>query len=344
MFASLLLAVLACCLAWGYLYVVRRYRPLFQVAYNEKLNATVAANPVIVLFDASCVVCDSILGFCVDRDPQCRLVFAAITSPEGLALQSRFAIPDGTDSIIAIHAGAVVLHSTAALQTLMSLDSPIAYVAAALLVLIPPFARDLGYKLFARVRYALFGKVAELQGASCRRISASLRPHLLQTSVLSLTSSAPASTAASAAMSPLSLQNAQTLVKRAGGGTPAASPQLFASATPATGATGATPVTGPSPVTGATPANATPSLTPQWLASIAAAAAATATGAGTAATPSPLLAPLSPPAHNAQHTVNGLAGSNTVNAVDGATSSAVHGNRTLPGRSMTAVAVTLASS
>jgi len=171
-------------LVWGYVYVTQRYWPSFQVEQNEKHNIELAANPVIVLFDGVCAVCDIFVGFCVDRDPFCRVVFASLNSPEGQALFAQYNIPAGTDSMVAIHNGTAVLRSTAALQVVMSLSSPIAYVAAALLVLFPPAIRDLGYKLFARVRYTLFGHVAEQQGPQCRRMTGSLRRHFLTGSVL----------------------------------------------------------------------------------------------------------------------------------------------------------------
>lgn len=110
----------------------------------------------IILFDGVCNFCDSSVQFIIKYDHAAYFQFASIQSDAGQALLAQYEIPENIDSVIVIEHGKVYFESTAALKICRRLNSfwPVCYV----FILIPPFIRNIMYRLFAKNRYRLFGR------------------------------------------------------------------------------------------------------------------------------------------------------------------------------------------
>jgi len=110
----------------------------------------------IILFDGVCNFCDSSVQFIIKYDQAAYFKFASIQSEAGQALLAQYEIPENIDSVILIEHGKVYFESTAALKICRRLNSfwPVFYV----FIVIPPFIRNIMYRLFAKNRYRLFGR------------------------------------------------------------------------------------------------------------------------------------------------------------------------------------------
>ncbi|KOS67869.1 thiol-disulfide oxidoreductase [Lysinibacillus contaminans] len=110
----------------------------------------------ILLFDGVCNFCDSSVQFIMKRDKAAYFQFASIQSEAGQALFAKYKIPTEVDSVILIEDGRVYTESTAALKICRHLDG--AWQLFYALLVVPPFIRNLFYRLFAKNRYRLFGQ------------------------------------------------------------------------------------------------------------------------------------------------------------------------------------------
>lgn len=110
----------------------------------------------IILFDGVCNFCDSSVQFIIKYDQAAYFQFAAIQSDAGQALIAQYEVPENIDSVMLIEHGKVYFESTAALKICRRLDSfwPVCYI----FILIPPFMRNIIYRIFAKNRYRLFGR------------------------------------------------------------------------------------------------------------------------------------------------------------------------------------------
>src|SRR5438876_1238641 len=111
----------------------------------------------IVLFDGVCNFCNGAVNFIIVHDKKDRFRFAPLQSEIGRHLIDETGVgTPGLDSIILIENGDAFTHSTAALKIARSLGGfwSLGYV----FIIVPKFARDFCYKLFAKYRYRLFGK------------------------------------------------------------------------------------------------------------------------------------------------------------------------------------------
>lgn len=123
---------------------------------------------LVVVFDGRCVLCNGTVRWFLRRDRLDRLRFAAFESANlGNLLDRRgLGAPDGDTgpaTIVVVRdpggAGeAVLVRSNAALAMLRALPRPWPAVAAAL-GLIPRPLRDLGYRLVARWRNRIWGRL-----------------------------------------------------------------------------------------------------------------------------------------------------------------------------------------
>jgi predicted DCC family thiol-disulfide oxidoreductase YuxK len=112
----------------------------------------------LILFDGVCNFCNDAVNFVIDRDKAGYFKFAPLQSEIGEKLRDEHGIDKlETDSIVLVERGRAFTHSTAALRIAKSLDGlwPVFYV----LIIVPKPIRDLGYRLFAKYRYRLFGKL-----------------------------------------------------------------------------------------------------------------------------------------------------------------------------------------
>ena len=131
----------------------------------------------IVLFDGVCVFCDGLVRWLIARDPGARLRFAPLQGPTADALRSTYPeIPDQVATLVYVDATElphrIFLRSEAAFRLLGQIESPwrrLTWFGA-----LPRWFTDLGYQLFVRIRYRVFGKRSE-----CRVPSPSERARFL---------------------------------------------------------------------------------------------------------------------------------------------------------------------
>jgi len=133
-------------------------------------NTAELGDRLLVIFDGQCGLCNRAVRWLVRRDQRDRLRFVASesTSVAGLLARHGNGAPDlesGSATILAVrefgHTAEVVLvRSEAVLALLAELPRPWPTVAA-MLRWIPRPVLDLGYRLIARWRYVLWGRLAQ---------------------------------------------------------------------------------------------------------------------------------------------------------------------------------------
>jgi predicted DCC family thiol-disulfide oxidoreductase YuxK len=123
--------------------------------------AAVAGFERLVLFDGVCVVCNRAARWLMARDPEALLRFATLQGETAAAVRARHPeIPEDIDTVVYVDTSGggerVYLRSEALLRAWAAVDpaSPWRRLLAAL----PRPLADLGYRLFARTRYRLFGR------------------------------------------------------------------------------------------------------------------------------------------------------------------------------------------
>lgn len=126
----------------------------------------------ILLFDGVCNFCNSSVQFIIKRDKEAYFKFASIQSEAGQELIAQYRIPNDIDSVILIEDGRAYTESTAALKVCRHLAG--AWKLFYVLLVIPPFLRNIFYRLFAKSRYRLFG-----QKEACMLPSAEQRARFL---------------------------------------------------------------------------------------------------------------------------------------------------------------------
>jgi predicted DCC family thiol-disulfide oxidoreductase YuxK len=118
--------------------------------YAQAMN-----EPVIVLFDGVCNLCNGVVQFVIARDPQAKFRFASQQSEVGLKLMRLHHLPEMT-SVVLIRDGKALLKSDAVLEIARLLPAPWAW--AVVFKIVPRVVRDFVYGLVARSRYSIFGR------------------------------------------------------------------------------------------------------------------------------------------------------------------------------------------
>jgi len=125
----------------------------------------------VVLFDGVCNFCDASVNFVIDHDRDGYFKFAPLQSETGKALAAEHGLVSATarpepsddrvaiDSLILIEDGKAYTHSTGALRIARRLRAPWSWLYA--FIVVPAPLRDLGYRLFAKYRYRMFGRKDE---------------------------------------------------------------------------------------------------------------------------------------------------------------------------------------
>lgn len=114
----------------------------------------------VVLFDGVCNVCESSAQFIIRHDPEGKIKMASLQSEVGQQLLAWAGLPrEDFDTMVFIEGGRAWLRSTAALRVARHLRSP--WHLLGVLLILPAFVRDLGYKLIASNRYRWFGQKTE---------------------------------------------------------------------------------------------------------------------------------------------------------------------------------------
>ena len=96
------------------------------------------------------------VNFIIRRDRDHKFKFAPLQSATGQELRAKYDIGNEVDSIILVEGDRAFIHSDAALRIARSLGGiwSLGYV----FIIVPAAIRDWFYKLFAKYRYAIFGK------------------------------------------------------------------------------------------------------------------------------------------------------------------------------------------
>jgi predicted DCC family thiol-disulfide oxidoreductase YuxK len=146
-------------------------------------NPSQIGDRLLVIFDGHCGLCNGTVRWLLRRDSQDRLRFAASESAKvaGLLARHGISLPEakaGPTTILVVqefgHAAERVLErSEAVLALLAELPRPWPAVAAALRWVPRPML-DLGYRLVARWRYRIWGRVE-----NCPLATPEARTHFL---------------------------------------------------------------------------------------------------------------------------------------------------------------------
>jgi len=117
---------------------------------------------LLVLYDGRCGFCDASVQWLLAHDPRGQFQFAPLEGPTAGAILARHPLPPGLDSIVLVatdSAGNPQLsyYSTAVFNICRRLAWP--WRAVAGLGVLPRALTDLGYRLFARYRYLVWGRL-----------------------------------------------------------------------------------------------------------------------------------------------------------------------------------------
>jgi predicted DCC family thiol-disulfide oxidoreductase YuxK len=125
-------------------------------------------NRLLVIFDGHCVLCNGTVRWFLRHDRRDRLLFAAFEARDWAELLAQHGIglanaETGPNTILVVRelggpAEEILVRSDAALAMLCQLPRPWPALAAALR-LIPRPVRDLGYRLVARWRTRIWGRL-----------------------------------------------------------------------------------------------------------------------------------------------------------------------------------------
>lgn len=111
----------------------------------------------IILFDGVCNFCNGSVNFIIERDRENYFKFAPLQSEIGQKLLNEYGIdPTVTDSVVLIENEKAYTRTTAALRIARKLSGAWRFFYG--FIVVPPFVRDVFYKLFAKYRYKMFGK------------------------------------------------------------------------------------------------------------------------------------------------------------------------------------------
>ncbi len=116
--------------------------------------------PILVLFDGECNLCNGVVQFLIRNDPSAeRFRFAAQQSATGQSLLKKAGFDvngETADTMLAFTKNRLFTHSDAALEIARSLPAPYSLVYVG--KILPRFLRDALYRFVAKNRYKWFGK------------------------------------------------------------------------------------------------------------------------------------------------------------------------------------------
>ncbi len=112
----------------------------------------------LVLFDGECGMCDGLVQWLLAHDPGGRFRFAPLQGATAQALRVRFPeMPRDIDTVLYLEGGQLFQRSAAAFAIAAQLRAPWSWFRA--FGLLPRALTDLGYRLVARFRYRVWGKL-----------------------------------------------------------------------------------------------------------------------------------------------------------------------------------------
>jgi len=116
-----------------------------------------AAEPLLVLIDADCVLCTRIGQYLTRHAPPGRFLLIPLRSDQGQSLIAQYAIPN-QDSFILIDAGHARIKSNAVFRTTRELPAPARWIL--ILKILPQTWTDALYNLIAANRHRIFKQPA----------------------------------------------------------------------------------------------------------------------------------------------------------------------------------------
>jgi len=120
-------------------------------------EATAPESHPVLLFDGVCNLCNGLIQWVIERDPEGRFRFAALQSDAGQRLLSTHDLPtEDFETFVLVDSENYYTKSTAALRVLKGLGLPYSLLYPA--VVLPRFVRDRVYDFVADHRYGWFGK------------------------------------------------------------------------------------------------------------------------------------------------------------------------------------------
>lgn len=117
----------------------------------------------LVLYDGQCGFCDATVQWLLDKDREGKLHFAPLDGPTAAGVRARHPrMPTGLDSLVYVEVDRsgrerVYWYSRAVFAICGQL--PLPWRLARALLVIPQFLSDLGYRMFARIRYRIWGRL-----------------------------------------------------------------------------------------------------------------------------------------------------------------------------------------
>ena len=124
---------------------------------DDANDAGVPTDRPILLFDGVCNLCNGVVQWVIERDPEGQFRFAALQSDAGQRLLEQHGLPtEAFDSFVMVDGDTYYTKSTAALRIARKLGLPYAILYPAIVV--PKFVRDRVYDWVAANRYDWFGK------------------------------------------------------------------------------------------------------------------------------------------------------------------------------------------
>jgi predicted DCC family thiol-disulfide oxidoreductase YuxK len=110
----------------------------------------------LLLFDGVCNVSNAVVQFVLAHERAPLMRFASLQSELGQRIVRERGLPGDISTVVLVEGDQVSTRSSAAVRVLLHLRAPWRFLA--LVWIVPKPLRDLGYDLFARVRYRIFGK------------------------------------------------------------------------------------------------------------------------------------------------------------------------------------------
>lgn len=114
----------------------------------------------IIIFDGVCNFCNGAVNFIIRHDPDSKFSFTTMQSELARDLTHRYNIDNvGIDTFLLIKDGKCFIWTNAALEIASELEG--SWHLFRYFRILPRPVRDYFYRLFARNRYALFGRTDE---------------------------------------------------------------------------------------------------------------------------------------------------------------------------------------
>lgn len=111
----------------------------------------------IILFDGICNLCNGVVQFIINHDPENKFLFASLQSDAGQQLLKQFNLPsENFNSFILVQDNKVYNKSTGALKVARQIKGAWSWLY--IFIIIPKFIRDAVYNWIAQNRYKWFGK------------------------------------------------------------------------------------------------------------------------------------------------------------------------------------------